>query len=194
RWSRRAAGAPCGRARSSTAAAGHADRCAAPGRSPGPRPSWPPWPSPPWWRSALGRSGPRPAPGTGLSGRRCPDSGAALAARGSSGSPPPQLQAEPGELLLHFVQRLPPEVLHVDDFLFGLLEQIAQGVDPRALQAVVRPDGEVELLDRHRRDLARLVRLRAHHDLGAGGGAHEEAEAVDEQPGGLLQRFLRPDA
>src|SRR3972149_3826915 len=94
----------------------------------------------------------------------------------------PQFQTEDGELLFYLVQRLPAEVLHVDDLLFCALHQVADRVDPGALQAVVGTHGEVQFLDGHGIEAAQfpvrpaLPRLR----LPLLADASEEAEVVDQ--------------
>ena len=52
------------------------------------------------------------------------------------------------ELLLHLVQALLPEVGDVQQVVLGLREQLADRVDLRPLEAVARPLGQVEVLDR----------------------------------------------
>src|SRR5579871_6937242 len=115
-----------------------------------------------------------PAPDRGAApcARRYRGPGGVPFAPGSSRTPPAQLEPQGRELLFDLVQRLAAEVLDVDDLVLRPLEQIAEGIDPRALEAVVRPHGEVELLDRHRGELSRLVGLRPPRDLGAGRRAH----------------------
>src|SRR5690242_17170158 len=59
-----------------------------------------------------------------------------------------QGQAHVGQLLLDLFDRLGAEVADVQQVLLAAGDKLAHRVDALALQAVVRPDGEVQLLDR----------------------------------------------
>ena len=59
-----------------------------------------------------------------------------------------QAQAHALQDLLDLVERLPAEVFRLQHLAFGLLHELANRPDVRVLQAVVRPDGQLELLDR----------------------------------------------
>src|SRR5262249_43991354 len=83
----------------------------------------------------------------------------------------PEGQAELVELPLDLVDRLLPEVADVHQLGLALLPEVADGVDALALQAVVGPDGEVQLLDRDRVIAAVLLvglRLVGDHALALG--------------------------
>src|SRR3954451_6554671 len=60
----------------------------------------------------------------------------------------PQGQAPLVELLEDFLERLRPEVRDREKVVFRLGHELADGVDPGALEAVPRALGELELLDR----------------------------------------------
>src|SRR6201999_1904017 len=77
-----------------------------------------------------------------------------------------QGQTEADELHLDLVDRLGTEVADVEQVGLAARDQLADGVDALALQAVVRPDREVQVLDRHRErgDGVRLGRRRADLD------------------------------
>ena len=49
--------------------------------------------------------------------------------------------------LLDLVEALAAEVLGLEHLAFGLLHQLANRADVRVLEAVVRPDGQLELFD-----------------------------------------------
>src|SRR6185295_2362807 len=59
-----------------------------------------------------------------------------------------QRQAALVELLLDLVEALLPEVGDVEQIVFGLGQQLANGVDLGTLQAVARTLRQVEILDR----------------------------------------------
>src|SRR5689334_9605620 len=69
------------------------------------------------------------------------------------------------QLLLDLVQRLAPKVAQSQQLLLTLLEQLPDGLDLVCLEAVERPHGKVELLDRRihqavaRRHVAVWLRL-----------------------------------
>ena len=58
-----------------------------------------------------------------------------------------EAQAHRRQDLLDLVERLAAEVLGLEHLAFGLLHELAQRPDVRVLQAVVRPHGQLELLD-----------------------------------------------
>src|ERR687894_938238 len=58
-----------------------------------------------------------------------------------------QRQAARVERLPHLLDRLRPEVRDSRELRLGALEQLADGLDAGALEAVVGPDAELELLD-----------------------------------------------
>ena len=57
-------------------------------------------------------------------------------------------QTHVDELLLDFLDRLSAEVPDVEQVLLAAADQLADRVNALALEAVVRTDGEVEVLDR----------------------------------------------
>src|SRR5438132_5695531 len=62
----------------------------------------------------------------------------------------PQAEPQLFELDLDLVDRLLAEVADVHQLGLGLGDELAHGVDPLALEAVVRADRQVQLLDRDR--------------------------------------------
>src|ERR1700682_4971343 len=52
-----------------------------------------------------------------------------------------------GEDFLDLVERLAAEVFRLQHFVLALLDQFADGLDIRVLQAIVRTDGEFEFLE-----------------------------------------------
>ena len=60
----------------------------------------------------------------------------------------PRLRPIDGQNFLDFVQRLAAEILGLQHFGFGLLDQFADGLNIRVLQAVVAANGKLELFDR----------------------------------------------
>ena len=54
------------------------------------------------------------------------------------------------ELCLHFIDRLRSEVTDIHQICLGADDQLTDGVDPFALQAVVGTHCEIEILDRKR--------------------------------------------
>src|SRR5918992_712565 len=77
----------------------------------------------------------------GASVPECPGLLLALSLRG------PERQAACIERLLDLLDGLSPEVRDRVQLRLGLLDQLAHGLDAGALQAVVRPDAQLELLD-----------------------------------------------
>src|SRR3954468_24615642 len=71
------------------------------------------------------------------------------AGQGESGRAVLERQAETGQLHLDLVDRLRTEVADVEQVGLAAPDELTHGVDALALEAVVRPDGEVEVLDRH---------------------------------------------
>src|SRR5581483_6943741 len=66
------------------------------------------------------------------------------------------------EGLLDLLDRLLAEVRDRGELVLGLLDEVADRLDADALQAVVRPDAELELLDGevlHRVDVRRVPRV-----------------------------------
>src|SRR5947208_1558869 len=59
-------------------------------------------------------------------------------------------EAHAGELGLHLVDRLLPEVADVEQVRLTAADELAHGVNAFALQAVVRPHGQLEVLDEQR--------------------------------------------
>src|SRR3954454_21754481 len=104
--------------------------------------------------------------------------------------------------LLDLFDRLLAEVRNRGQLVLGLHHEVADRLDADALEAVVRADAELELLDR---EVLHPVRERG---LGAGavtGGnrrlaealhlldVREDRELADEHLGGLAERILRVD-
>src|SRR3954451_15182301 len=119
-------------------------------------------------------------------------------------------QAQPAGVqgLDHLVDRLAAEVRDRGQLTLGLRDQVADGLDARALEAVVGPHAELELLDEdvvHRPaarlagavDRARAVALqragRARAQLLDAVGVREDRQLLDEDLGGLAERRLRVD-
>src|SRR6478609_7260782 len=61
-----------------------------------------------------------------------------------------QRQAERDELVAHLVDRLLSEVADVHELRLRQGDELRHGVDALALEAVVRADRQIEVLDRHR--------------------------------------------
>src|ERR1700694_4139875 len=78
---------------------------------------------------------------------QAPRGGAGMASLRRSSSAA-QRQAALVELLLDLVEALLPEVGDVEQVVFGLGEQLANGVDLGTLEAVARTLGEIEVFDR----------------------------------------------
>src|SRR5438132_12890830 len=72
-----------------------------------------------------------------------------------------QRQAMRGERLLDFLDRLLAEVRDCGQLVLGLDDEVADRLDPDALEAVVRAHSELELLDREVLHPVRKRRLRA---------------------------------
>src|SRR6266542_5379529 len=113
-------------------------------------------------------------------------------------APLPLLQAEAqlGELLLHLFDRLLTEVADVEQILLGALDELADRGDPLPLEAVVRPHGEIEVLDGGQEvgTAAPLARLGAEAQAGPLGEVGEELEQLDEGAAGGRKRLLGGEA
>src|SRR5918999_3869494 len=91
-------------------------------------------------------------------------------------------EAAHAEALLHLVERLLAEVAHPQQVVVGQLQQLADLDDVVALQRVVGPHRQVQVLDRHVEHVRRELRRAAHHPLAGGdglAGGGEEAELTD---------------
>src|SRR3712207_3746201 len=99
------------------------------------------------------------------------------------------------ELRADLVHALHPEVADVHELLFGHRRELADGVNALALEAVVGPDGELEVLDRalvlDNGPAAPLPAVGLPLDLVAVG---EQPEVVHELLRGVLDGLLRVDA
>src|SRR6185295_6368969 len=71
-----------------------------------------------------------------------------------------EIEAHVGEFLLHLAQRGLAEVAHLEQLRLGARDELADGLDPLAGQAVRRANRQVELADGHRELLAQLLLLR----------------------------------
>src|SRR5581483_7158347 len=114
----------------------------------------------------------------------------------------PEAQAVLGEGLLDLLDRLLAEVRDRGELVLGLRDEVADRLDPDALEAVVRADAELELLDREVLHPAREPGLGA--DAVTGGDrllaealdlvdVGEDRELADEDLGRLGERVLRID-
>ena len=90
-----------------------------------------------------------------------------------------QGQAHAGQLRLDLVDRLLAEVADIEQVGFAAGDQLTHGVDALALQAVVRPDGQLQVLDRQRhvRGQLRVDRRRADLVLEPVRGGHPDGRA-----------------
>src|SRR6476619_2675212 len=119
-----------------------------------------------------------------------------------------EAQAPRAEGLDDLVDRLLAEVRDRVELALGLRDEVADGLDARALEAVVRADAELELLDEDVVHRAGLPRAAAVHGAGAVGlelparagddlldavRVAEDRELLDEDLGPLAQRGLRLD-
>src|SRR5439155_5307257 len=77
--------------------------------------------------------------------------------------PHPKVQAFALEQIGDLLERLLPEILHLEDLALRLADQIAEAPDVRVLERVHRPDGQLEVVDRRLEQLLhpRPVRPRA---------------------------------
>src|ERR1044072_2226857 len=78
-----------------------------------------------------------------------------------------QTQAHAGELHLDLVDGLLSEIPYIEQVGLGAADQLPDRVDALALEAVVRADGEVQLLDRQRQVGSELRVLRRRADVDA---------------------------
>src|SRR4051794_41722148 len=85
-------------------------------------------------------------------------------------------QAVLGQRLLDLFDRLLAEVRDRSELVLGLRHEIADRLDADALEAVVRADAELELLDR---EVLHPVRERRLGGLGGGSGLAEALDLVD---------------
>src|SRR3954468_23984669 len=111
-------------------------------------------------------------------------------------------QAVLGQRLLDLFDRLLAEVRDRSELVLGLHHEVADRLDADALQAVVRADSELELLDR---EVLHPVRERGLRAGAVTGGnrrlaealhlldVREDRELADEHLGGLAERILRVD-
>src|SRR5579859_7060714 len=127
------------------------------------------------------------------------DRASCLSADASSGKLlPAQGQPVGGQGLLDLFDRLLAEVRDRPELGLGLGDEVADGLDADALQAVVRADAELELLDR---EVLHPVRERRLRSLLGGGlrealdllDVREDRELADQQLGGLRDRVARVD-
>src|SRR5690625_916872 len=105
-----------------------------------------------------------------------------------------EFKAEFGELLLHLTDGLRTEVTNVEQVRLGTRNEFTHDVDAFTLEAVVGPDRQFQLLDRHREVFSeRLVRGRG-ADLDPFGFDVEfacETEQFDEGLPGRGERVTR---
>src|SRR6478609_6725602 len=147
-------------------------------------------------------NGPRPAQGLRVSGRPWPGSGSVLlglhetgvrvvvgavglgdGSRVEAGRRVLEREAHPGQLRLDLVDRLGAEVADVEQVRLGTGHELTHGVDALALEAVVRTDRELELLDRQRQIGGErgVRRGRAHVDaLGVDVELARQTEQLDQ--------------
>src|ERR1044072_5248853 len=105
-----------------------------------------------------------------------------------------QTEAHAGELHLDLVDRLLPEIPYIEQVGLGAADELTDRVDALAPQAVVRADGEVQLLDRQRQVGSELRVLRRRADVDALGGLVElatQAEQLDQGGAGGRQSGAR---
>src|SRR5213596_3281561 len=89
---------------------------------------------------------------------------------------PAQRQTVRGERLLDLLDRLLAEVRDRGQLVLSLHDEVADRLDPDALEAVVRAHTELELLDREVLHPVRESRLRSAPTVG---GSRSLAEALD---------------
>src|SRR5699024_2462459 len=100
------------------------------------------------------------------------------------------------QLNLHFVDRLLTEVTDIQQVRFGALSELTNGVDFLTLQAVVRPNGEVQILNRHAVSSDVLGLLWGWSDLDAFSSGVElasKAEELDQGAAGGCQCIASRD-
>src|SRR3954447_7580975 len=113
---------------------------------------------------------------------------------------PAQVEAVRLERLLDFLDRLLAEVRDRGQLVLALDDEVADRLDADALEAVVRADAELELLDREVLHPVRERRL-GRDGLGLRGLAEaldpvdvrEDRELADEDLGRLADRLARVD-
>src|SRR4029450_1611799 len=110
-----------------------------------------------------------------------------------------QVQSVCGERLLDFLDRLLAEVRNRGELVLGLRDEIADRLDADALEAVVRADAELELLDREVLHPVRRRRLRTGRLCGSPAEAldpveiGEDRELADQDLRGLPDRVTGLD-
>src|SRR5678816_982231 len=87
-----------------------------------------------------------------------------------------QVQSVCSERLLHFLDRLLAEVRDRGELVLRLRDEVADRLDADALEAVVRADAELELLDR---EVLHPLRERGLDRLGRRGGLAEALDLLD---------------
>src|SRR5213080_1314936 len=111
-----------------------------------------------------------------------------------------QRQAVRSERLLDLLDRLLAEVRDRGQLVLGLDDEVADRLDSDALEAVVRADAELELLDREVLHPVRERRLQSRASVGRGSSLAEaldpveigeDRELADEDLGGLADRITR---
>src|SRR5215204_7125357 len=103
----------------------------------------------------------RRAPGGSLAWRRAPIEHANAFA--VLLEPHPKVQAFALEQIGDLLERLLPEILHLQDLALRLADEVAEAADVRVLERVHRPDRELEVVDRRLEQLlhARAIGARA---------------------------------
>src|SRR5436305_5522035 len=105
-----------------------------------------------------------------------------------------------GERLLDLFDRLLAEVRDRSQLVLRLDHEVADRLDPDALEAVVRADTELEFLDREVLHPVSERRLRTRAAVGRGSGLAEaldpveigeDRELADQDLGGLADRIAR---
>ena len=98
--------------------------------------------------------------------------------------------------MLDLFQGFAAKVAHLDHLFLGLVREVFDGVDIRALQAVEAAHGEIQLLDRHLHDGVRALRLLLHHRAAVADRVRqigEEREEIAQDLGAEAQRVARRD-
>src|SRR5690606_1812648 len=107
-----------------------------------------------------------------------------------------QAEAHRHQLRLDLVYRLLPEVTDVEQVRLAARDELAHGVDALTLEAVVRPDGELQVLDRQR-EVRRELRVDGRRaDLDALSLDVEltgQAEQLDQRATRRGESITRPD-
>src|SRR4029078_11624555 len=75
--------------------------------------------------------------------------------------PHPEVQSFPLEQIGDLLERLLPEILHLENLAFRLTDQIAEAPDVRVLERVHRPDRQLEVVDRRLEQLLYLCSVGA---------------------------------